>query len=320
MTQCQYKKLTCSLAKTPQKPCTFTLRKSGCIGNVANLEQEHFTEPVPIVCKWCGSKDIIKHGVRKGVQEYICLKCKRKFNAKDAPYGMRTTVDQVGASLAMYYDGLSLADIARQLDVTYHNPVDRSTIYRWLVRFTNEAIKLLEPIKPRVSDTWVADETAIKFNDTLYWIWDIIDYDTRFLLATYLSPHRGTKEAYTLMELASKRANKVPKRVVTDKLKGYLDGIELAFGADTEHIQSSPFDVDSDNNIIERMQGTIKDRTKVVRGFKTISTARLILDGFLTHYNFFRPHMSLKNRTPAEVAKVVPPVRNWTELVRKVGF
>lgn len=285
-----------------------------------SLEQQHFTEPKPIVCKWCGSKDIIKHGIREGVQEYICLKCKRKFNAKDAPYGMQTTVEQIGASLAMYYDGLSLADIARQLDITYQNPVDRSTIYRWLTKFTGEAIRLLEPLKPKVSNTWVADETAIKFNSQLFWVWDIIDYQTRFLLATYLSPHRGTNEARTLMERAAKRANKAPKRVVTDKLRAYLDGIELTFGSDTQHIQSSPFDVDSDNNIIERMQGTIKDRTKVIRGFKTVPTAELILDGFLIHYNFFRPHMSLNGKTPAQEAKLVPPVTNWTELVRKVGL
>ncbi|MFH1483140.1 MAG: hypothetical protein ABIG98_02640, partial [Chloroflexota bacterium] len=87
---------------------------------VAYLEERHYTEPEPIRCKWCGSKDIIKKGKDKDIQEYLCQKCGRKFTNKDAPYGMRTTVEQIGASLAMYYDGLSLADIARQLETTYH--------------------------------------------------------------------------------------------------------------------------------------------------------------------------------------------------------
>ena len=73
---------------------------------------------------------------------------------------------------------------------------------------------------------------------------------------------------------------------------------------ETTHVQGSPFDIQNNTNRIERFQGTIKDRTKVVRGFKTLPTARLILDGFLIHYNFFKPHMSLVNKTPAEVAKV----------------
>jgi transposase-like protein len=299
--------------------CGSVPEKPICYG-VANMEKSHFTEPQPIACKWCGSTNTIKKGIDKGVQQYLCLKCGRKFNEKDAPYGMRTTVEQIGNSLTNYYNGLSLADVATSLKETYSNPVDRSTVYRWLLKYSDLAINLLKPLMPKVSDEWVADETAIKIDEKLYWIWDIIDTRTRFLLATYLSPNRGTKDAYTLMELASKRAGKIPKRVTTDKLNAYLDGIELAFGADTEHIQSSPFSIDSNHNVIERMQGTIKDRTKVLRGFKTVPTARLILDGFLIHYNFFRPHMSLNGKTPAEVAKIISPVKNWTELVRKVGM
>ena len=309
-----------------QKNAEWLVRELRKTSQTAHLEEHHFTEPKPITCKWCGSTDIIKHGVDEGVQEYICQKCGRKFSTKDAPYGMRTAVDQIGMSLNMYYTGSSLSDIAQQLKTTYDNPVDRSTVYRWLIKFTREAIKLFAPLKPKVSDTWIADETAIKFEDKLYWIWDIIDRDTRFLLASYLSPNRGTKEAKILMELASQRADKVPRKVITDKLKAYLDGIELAFGAETRHIQSSPFSETDSTNIIERFQGTIKERTKVVWGFKSLDSARLILDGFLIHYNFFRPHMSLKDlppkgldKTPAEVAGVKAPVKNWIELVRKVG-
>ena len=50
----------------------------------AHLEEHHFTEPVPMKCKWCRSDDIIKHGVKNGVQEYLCQKCRREFNALDA--------------------------------------------------------------------------------------------------------------------------------------------------------------------------------------------------------------------------------------------
>jgi transposase-like protein len=219
----------------------------------------------------------------------------------------------------MYFTGSSLSDIVQFLKQTYDNSVERSTVYRWLIKFTKEAIGIFEEFKPKVSDTWIADETAIKFSDKLYWIWDIIDRDTRFLLASYLSPNRGTREAKILMELASKRADVIPANVITDGLKAYLDGIELAFGADTKHIQSTPFaEVDS-TNIIERFQGTIKERTKVIWGFKTPETANIILQGFLIHYNFFRPHLALENRTPAEAAKIKLPFKNWAEFVRKAG-
>lgn len=286
---------------------------------IAHLEERHFTEPEPIVCKWCGSLDIMKYGIRNGVQEYICQKCGRKFNAKDAPYKMRTTVEQIGASLNMFYDGMSLSDIARHLDETYNNPVNRSSVYRWVVRYTLNAVNLLEPLKPNVSDTWVVDETVIKVGGDNLWFWDIIDEDTRFLLASHLSKGRTILDVATVMRRAWKRADKAPKFIISDSLGVYPDGIERVFGAYSKNIQSRGFTEDININLIERFHSTVKERTKVLRGFKTVETAELILDGFLIHYNFFRPHMTLMSKTPAEVASIKAPAKNWTELVRKMG-
>lgn len=282
---------------------------------MVHLSETHYTEPQKILCKWCGSDDIAKYGIREGTQEYICNKCHRKFNANDNPFKKRSTFEDIGTSISSYFDGLSFADIARHLSES-GNPVNESTVYRWVMSYAQKAVSYFDSYHPKVSDTWVGDETAIKFNDKIHWLWDIIDHDTRFLLATYFTGNRGTNEAYQTMMLASRRAGKTPKTVITDKLKGYLDGIELAFGADADHIQGGPFDVDNNTNRIERFQGTIKDRTKVVRGFKTLATARLILDGFLIHYNYFKPHMSLKNKTPAEAAGLKIPYKTWTDFVR----
>ena len=286
----------------------------------AHLEDHQFTQPEAIKCPRCGSVDVDKYGIREGVQEYICLKCHSKFHAKDAPFGMRTPVEQIGASLNMYYTGSSLTDISNHLNQVYNNPVSRTAIYAWLLKYSEQAVNIFNPLKPKyLSDVWIADETAIKFDFELYWIWDVIDRDTRFLLASYLSPNRGTRQAKRLMEIASERAGRVPKRVITDKLRAYIDGIELVFGSETRHIQSSPFAEIDSTNIIERFQGTIKERTKVLWGFKTVPSARIIINGFVCHYNFFRPHISLNNRTPAEVAKIDTSIKTWTDLVRKVG-
>jgi transposase-like protein len=289
---------------------------------MAQLAQQHFTE-IPITCKWCGANDIKKYGTRKDVQEYICLKCGRKFIDKDAPFKKQTDIELIGTSISSYFDGLSFADIARRLSES-GNPVNESTVYRWVMSYSQKAVKAFDNYHPQTSDIWTADETAIKFQKDLYWIWDIIDTRSRFLLASYLSPNRGTAQARILMEAALKRAGGIPpKKVATDKLAAYLDGIEMTFGSETRHIQSSPFEMDNDNNFIERMQGTIKDRTKVIRGFKHVETARIIIDGFLIHYNYFKPHMGLKDlppkgidKTPADVAKIKIPFKTWTDFVR----
>lgn len=48
-----------------------------------------------------------------------------------------------------------------------------------------------------------------------------------------------------------------------------------------------------------------------MRGLRSMESARKYLDGWLVHYNFFRPHMSLNDQTPASVAGIKFPLRNW---------
>ncbi len=288
------------------------------------LEEHHYTEPQPIRCKWCGSLDVMKYGVRSGVQSYICRNCNRKFNAKDAPFHMWTSAEQIGAALGMFYDGMSLAKIARHLNDNYHNPVNPSTVYRWVIRYTTKACDLLTRLRPMVCDVWVVDETVVKMGGKNVWYWDCLCEDSRFLLSTHLSKTRTMLDVTVVMRRAWDRTGRAPRFIVSDCLGVYPDGIERVFGADALHIQSRGFSDDINNNIIERFHGTIKDRYKTMRGFKTPQSAKLILDGFGTHYNFFRPHLSLKelppkgiDKTPAEVAKLKLPYKTWTDFVRQ---
>jgi transposase-like protein len=265
-----------------------------------------------ITCKFCNSPDIVKNGKRKGTQYWLCKNCGRGFVANQALPRARYPVEAIGSALYLYFTGSSLSDISRHTEQQYKVEPSSSTIYSWVTKYTQVADKAIKDLKPNVSDTWIADETVIKIKGKQYWLWDIIDSKTRFLLASYLSPNRGTAQAQKLMELASERAGKVPKTVITDKLASYIDGTELAFGADTKHIQATPF---SGTQLIERWHGTLKERTKVVWGLKRPETAKKFLEGFLFYYNFLRPHESLYGKTPAEKAGLKVPYKDWLEVV-----
>ena len=270
-----------------------------------------------ITCKYCGSHNVIKYGTFRGRQRFWCKDCKRKFAGNDALPNMQTPIEQVGTAIGMYYEGQSLNSITRLFTQIYNSYPSDSTVYRWISRFTRRAVVQAKNYKPVVGDVWVADETVLDIDGRNVWFWDIIDTKTRFLLASHLSKTRTTKDAQKLMELASKRAGKTPKVILTDKLRAYLDGIELTFGADTKHIQSKPFTVENSTNLIERFHGSLKDRTKVMRGLKDIKSAKLITDGWLLHYNYLRPHESLSGKTPAQMAGVKYPYRNWRDIVAK---
>jgi putative transposase len=266
-------------------------------------------------CKFCGSRNIIKYGHFRSVQRFFCKDCKRKFADNDALPNMQTPIEQVGAAIGMFYEGQSLNSVRRLLTQIYGSYPSDSTVYRWIDRFTRQAVNEAKAYRPEVGDIWVADETVLDINGQNVWFWDIIDSDTRFLLASHISKTRKSKDAQKLMELASERAGKTPKIVFMDKLKSYLDGIELAFGADTKHKQGNPFDIENNTNLIERFHGTLKGRTKVMRGLKDIKSAKVITDGWLLHYNYLRPHESLDGKTPAQTAGVNFPYRNWQDII-----
>ncbi len=71
------------------------------------------------------------------------------------------------------------------------------------------------------------------------------------------------------MKEAKDKADKSPKQILTDGWKGYIDGIEQAYGADCKHVLTTPFgNKDDSSSVLERWHGTLKDRTKILRGLK----------------------------------------------------
>jgi len=114
-----------------------------------------------IKCKLCGSKNIIRYGTFRGIQRFFCKDCQRKFADNDALSEMQTPTEQVGAALSMYYEGHSLNKVRRLLSQIYNSYPSDSSVYRWLTRFTKQAVQEIKEYQPKVGDTWVADETML---------------------------------------------------------------------------------------------------------------------------------------------------------------
>jgi len=58
-----------------------------------------------------------------------------------------------------------------------------------------------------------------------------------------------------------------------------------------------------ENGTIESFNGRLRDERLSQHWFRSLDEARQILDDFKQDYNGFRPHSSLENRTPNEVAE-----------------
>jgi len=283
---------------------------------------------VDFCCKYCGSTNVVRYGRVNAVQYWWCKDCKRKFADNDALPEMKTPIMQVAAALSMYYRGMAIDEIRGHLIQQYNNYPSSSTIYNWICRFTEEAVKQTKDYKPNVGYVWLADETILDIGGKKVWFWDLIDVKTRFLLASHMSFQRTAEHASSLIEKAINRAGKPPKVIITDKLSAYPDGIMTGIGSAyskgietplgySRHVQSRGFMHNPNTNLIERFHGILKSRTKVMRGLKTPESALLFLDGWLAYYNFFRPHETLGNKTPAEKAGLNIPLKDWLDVVKQ---
>jgi putative transposase len=279
--------------------------------------EETITEKIK--CKNCGSEAVIKFGNYKGSPRFYCKVCKRKFKADADNFHGKVPADYVSSTLSMYYSGMSVNDICTTLKQEHDYYPSNSVVYYWIDKYTPIVVKHFRDYHPQVGDVWIADETVLNLDgEHSIWFYDIIDKDTRFLLASRVAISRTTNDAERLMEDAKKKAGKSPKEILTDSNKSYLDSIEKVFGSETEHIQTTPFEkapADTTSEI-ERFHGTLKDRTKVFRSFRDIDTLIEFTDGWLAYYNYFRPHESLEGKTPAEVSRVKYDVKDWADLMR----
>jgi transposase-like protein len=68
-----------------------------------------------ITCKYCQSERIRKYGTYKGIQRYFCNDCGRKFVATDTIPKMQYSTHKIADVLNMYYEGMSLLEIRRNL-------------------------------------------------------------------------------------------------------------------------------------------------------------------------------------------------------------
>ncbi len=69
---------------------------------------------------------------------------------------------------------------------------------------------------------------------------------------------------------------------------------------------------------MERLNGEIRDREKVMRGLKTPETP--ILPGYQIFHNYLRPHEGLDGKTPAEACGIkVEGENRWLTLIQNAS-
>ena len=265
-------------------------------------------------CAYCGSENVVKNGNRKTQcmvkQRFMCQDCKRTFIENKDFEKFKGEPKLITLVMDLYFKGVSLRKIKDHLSQFYGRKIHHETIRRWIVRFTKKMNDYVKQFTPTTGDTWHADEQFVPTRTgsgdargNFAYAWNVLDGDTRFLIASRLTQYRERNQARAVMRTARNNTKNEPKTIVTDKLHAYREAVRLNF-PDANHYQYKGFKDNPQNNKIERFHGTFRERDKVMRGLKSIKTAQLFAESFKTYYNFIRPHEGLNGLTPAQVAGI----------------
>ena len=224
-------------------------------------------------------------------------------------------INSKGAAADMYFDGASYRRTAENMREYFGRDTDPTVVYKWVRALSKRADTVLRSMKADTGGVWVADEVAVKVGGKNYWLFNVMDSDTRFLLLAYLSPTRTTRATATALAMARQRSNIPPRQLKTDGLASYRDAVPRAFPTHpVKPVVSKGIRAEINNNFSERLQGTIRDRDKTLRGLKAQGTGQGYVDGLVTHYNYFRPYASLDGKRPAEAAGAELPFDSWEDV------
>ena len=283
------------------------------INMVSNPDEEIKKEnDKPFCCKFCGSEKFIKYGKKNNRQHYFCKDCKRTFVDNLYFEKMKADPKIICLTLDLYFKGVSLRKISNHLKQFYNIDIYFTTIHRWIDRYIIIMDEYTRQFQPQTGEIWNADEMMIKIGNDWFYLWNVIDDETRFHLACVVSKERTTIDARKVLITAKKRSHgKRPMFIITDGLKSYVKAIDEEFHTvkrDTIHVSNVGIrgkhagnDV-FDNNLVERLHGAIRERNKTQRGLKDEYSS--FIRGHQVYYNFIRPHMSLFGDTPASYALI----------------
>ena len=277
-------------------------------------------------CLFCKSEQIIKWGLRHNkygdIQKFSCKSCGKFFTVNFGFERMKHNPQAITTAMQLYFSGESLRNVSRSLRLIGAQ-VSHQTIYRWIAKYTALMQKYLDKITPQVSDTWATDELFLKVKGNMKYLYAMMDEQTRFWIAQEVADTKYTADVRPLFQLAKAVAGKTPKTLVSDGAANFHEAFMDEYWTSKletrpEHIRHVRLSGDYNNNKMERMNGEIRDREKVMRGLERKDSP--ILTGYQLFHNYIRPHKALDYKTPAEAAGIkVKGEDKWLTLIQNAS-
>jgi len=297
-----------------------------------------------VTCPNCSSKHTIKWGKRKTenrgkIQRYKCEDCNNTFVIDEGFYRMRNHEKKITVAIDLYYKGVSLRKVQEHFQAFYPKNSTHVSVYNWIIKYSKMVANLTDNLPIKCEEEIMSDE--MEYYRRLYhqksmkgveqnWFVDTFDLETRFMIIGDYMKSRTIENLTRVMKKTKFKIGEQVEIVTTDGLRGYPRVLKKTFGLQSPYHASSRTkskiihnvviaDERGFNHPIERLHNTIRERTKIMRGFHgCIESAYAIMKGLEINYNFNRKHLALDGKTPAEVA--IPDLKlgnnKWLSLIK----
>ncbi len=293
--------------------CLFSIQGGGrmCVHVLAVKLRAGLQETAPAVeaaagprCGKCQSSDVIAWGRRANkrgaVRRFRCKTCGATVSGKEGFQRRRADPDTIAKALDLYFRGSSFRQVAEHFRQAYNLPISAMCVYRWVVSYGKAAAEWMDRQGAKVGDKWAVDERVINVNGEHRYLWHVMDTDTRFLLATAVSKARSFPETRLPFERAKAATDVRPTEVRSDGMKSYPWAVKVEFGEGV-HRHVEGIKAVENNNRLERLNGTSKDRTKTMRAYDGDKGAAALSEAWRAHYDMVKTHLALKT-TPGLAA------------------
>ena len=280
-------------------------------------------------CPKCSSETIKKDGWRNTlnrgkIQRYECKSCDHRFTNNDGFKRMKHSPQKISLCLDLFYRGVSTRKIQEHLKAFYPHNADHRTILRWIIKYSNVISQFTDNLNLNVGNEIQLDEMEYKTKGKQSWFIDMIDTQTRFMVASDFVKSREKSKIKRMLQNTKQKTEDKIRVVTTDGFLLYREIVKKSFGYNLqehkyniEHNVVNASQGEGFNHKIERLHNSIRERTKTFRGFKNLKSANAIMKGYAIFYNFIRKHQAL-GKCPYELATDLKlnSENKWLELIR----
>lgn len=270
-----------------------------------------------IECKKCKTEQIVKDGKRYNksglIQKYLCRNCGYRFIINVGFEHSKKNPKIICAAIDLYFKGVSLRKVSDHIKQFYGVEVANTSVLRWIQKFAREVSPFVDSLKPtNLSGVYHVDEMVVHVRreeiakGNFQWLWNLMDDTTRFWISSKISQRREVADARAVFKDAKSKTISA-KAIIHDGLGSYDEAFRKEYytlrSPQVKNIRSISVRNEGLNSRVERLNGTMRDREKVMRGMNTRESAQKIIEAMRIHYNFCREHSKL-GMTPAENAGI----------------